>query len=887
MPPNGWTTDNEFAFLWSQIPEYIKCKANGTFWKFWPVFYAEWFRRFPEEARLGFGGVTAEGDAIKLTAEQEVVAGKALEKRKQQLETWFRWHSKKVNKPAVAQNKADYSLGNEMFKKKLPRRRAHRPRELFQKRNKALVDDALDVEGFFEVNEAHRVASLADLADETEEEKNARMKAAQAERMNMRTRVVDRLFSEASEDELRCINELIEGEQQEIAAAGNGKKKNRQEQREQDEEAAAREPTPEEYQMAIDESPEVMARVHEVLAKRTGWYGITIYGGPNPRYGGGLSMKSVCFGRTLAGNDFETAHTSFDHSISKYFQAFLKRSFPTEVRRARALQQLADTVDATLPALDGLFRLPDEEILPPPAPRTKPKRIRTKTKKNPGGVPVPAPAPSSAPSTGGIPVPSPAPISPTLNSSAAAPASMSPISTSIVHASPNSPPNSSPQPDYTSSYGLDSGSARAGPQNRFDDDPFYDSSQEQDNAPPWPAGMGPPSSPRTAEANASAERGMAHGTTYRHAARPSSPPIDPALLQLHGSTRPNGPRPAWRGVLGSVPASPTRTSNVMGFNFPTTVASTSTPASQPPSGLNNLINRFHHIMDVPRPDVASTLSLAISPHPAMVSLNSPARISRISSTVAGASQVGESLPAGSQSTTVEAPSNEATPFQISSRPMANDPNPPKKVKAGAAQEKTGRGRGGGRKRSTDAVTKEAAAKQAAKAPATRGRKKGKSAAGAAARDADGALDDTTNLDNEHDERTSTPVTSAAPVPAAPVPAAPTLIYSATNNSAVYAKMARKEEAEKKAREIAARKERARVHNPDGPSDLVILPGRGQRARKPTKNFDGSAVALEKKMTRAEQQAKRNEPSENALLARTGRKRGAEDPPSAPSRAAKK
>ncbi|KAJ7077054.1 hypothetical protein C8R43DRAFT_1143566 [Mycena crocata] len=701
-----------------------------------------------------------------------------------------------------------------MFKKKLPRRRAHRPRELFQKRNKALVDDALDVEGFFE--------------------KNARMKAAQAERMNMRTRVVDRLFSEASEDELRCINELIEGEQQEIAAAGNGRRKT-----DRSRGSRTKRPRRESQAGGVPNGYRRVSRGDGESSRGTGKKNGLVrdydlrWSQPALRrwveHEEVIQIGLVCFGHTLAGNDFETVHTSFDHSISKYFQAFLKRSFRNYRSASREGSSAAGRHGGCNFTCPGwLFRLPDEEIPPPPAPRTKPKRIRTKTKKNPGGVPVPAPAPSSAPSTGGIPVPSPAPISPTLNSSAAAPASMSPISASIAHASPNSPPNSSPQPDYTSSYGLDSGSARAGSQNRFDDDPFYDSSQEQDNA------------------HRGRTRGMAHGATYRHAARPSSPPIDPALLQLHGSTRPNGPRPAWRGVLGSVPASPTWTSNVMGFNFPTTVASTSTPASQPPSGLNNLINRFHHIMDVPRPDVASTLSLAISPHPAMVSLNSPARISRISSTVAGASQVGESLPAGSQSTTVEAPSNEATPFQISSRPMANDPNPPKRVKAGAAQEKTGRGRGGGRKRSTDAVTKEAAAKQAAKAPATRGRKKGKSAEGAAARDADGALDDTTNLDNKHDEQTSAPVTSAAP-------------------------MARKEEAEKKAREIAARKERARVHNPDGPSDLVILPapGRGQRARKPTKNFDGSAVALEKKMTRAEQQAKRNEPSENVLLARRG------------------
>jgi len=42
---------------------------------------------------------------------------------------------------------------------------------------------------------------------------------------------------------------------------------------------------------AIDESPEVLTRVHKALEKKTGWYGFTVYGGPNPRFGGALSMK--------------------------------------------------------------------------------------------------------------------------------------------------------------------------------------------------------------------------------------------------------------------------------------------------------------------------------------------------------------------------------------------------------------------------------------------------------------------------------------------------------------------------------------------------------------------------------------------------------------------
>ncbi|KAJ7170312.1 hypothetical protein C8R43DRAFT_944831 [Mycena crocata] len=809
MVPKRWTTPAESAFLMSKIPNYISIRAEDRLRKFWPTMFEEWFKNFPEEPRMGIEGLTADGDAPDLPEEQAIAVKAALQKRKEQLETWIRWHSKKFSTVAAVQRNAEDSLANELFKKKAARRRAHRPVELFQKRNKALVDAALDAAGFFEINEAQMAAKVEDWENESEETQKARIKAAQAERMQMRQQVVDKLFSEASDDELRSIDELVAEEKKQFALIAKDTKKGRKALAMQEAEEAAREPTSEEYQLAIDESPEVVARVHKVLARKTGWYGITIYRGPNPRYGGGLSMKTICFGRTLAGNDFEAAHGTFDDSISKQFQAFLKRSFPGAVRRARAAQQLEETVDATLPALDGLFRLPDESEAPAPAApiRTKPKRLR-KSKQKANKQPV-GPVTSSPPA----------------NSAAVAPTSTPLVN---VAAPPLASPASSVGPDEDSSattHGLFDDSLDTNSDLWMDDRPGAGTDREDDAMQTqWPAGMGPPSSPATAEANASAEHGGAHGATYMHATAPCSLPINPTLLDepTRGpNTGPNVPRPAWRLTLTSIPTSPTPRSS--------RVPLASSTAAVPP--------------------------------------NSPAHISRISTTAMGASKAtGAAAPmieatANTTATAAAEPSSPPlSPFRMRSRPMANIPGADKRKAVAAGTQAASKGRGTGRKK---AVATEAAAKEAAK-------------------------EDTATFDAQSNLG-ATPAATATPATAQ---AGSTLIYTMTNNSAPYAKAAHKAAAEKKARETAEKKERARLHNPDGPSDLVILPppgpARAQRTRKVVRNFDGSEVAPLKRMTRAEQVAKKNQATENALLARTGRKRGAEEEiPTAKSRAAKK
>ncbi|KAJ7780777.1 hypothetical protein DFH07DRAFT_765271 [Mycena maculata] len=104
--------------------------------------------------------------------------------------------------------------------------------------------------------------------------------------------------------------------------------------------AASEEPTPEERQAqfrSIDETSDVFGRVNQVYGEKTGWRGICIWGGPNPRMNGSLSMKTVCYGTSAAGNTFEQAHATFQESVSILFQKWLRRCFPADVRQSRGL----------------------------------------------------------------------------------------------------------------------------------------------------------------------------------------------------------------------------------------------------------------------------------------------------------------------------------------------------------------------------------------------------------------------------------------------------------------------------------------------------------------------------------------------------------------------
>ncbi|KAJ6614210.1 hypothetical protein B0H10DRAFT_2267207 [Mycena sp. CBHHK59/15] len=136
----------------------------------------------------------------------------------------------------------------------------------------------------------------------------------------------------------------------------------------------------------IDQINHVYAKVHEATMKETGWVGMVIMGGPMPRRGGQISTKTICFGETTNGFDFQALHPDFEGDVKKHFNKFLKHLYPHEIRDARGFPAASttdegDSVPASSDALDGLIPFdPDQanedEGMPAGPQFQRPKRMR-------------------------------------------------------------------------------------------------------------------------------------------------------------------------------------------------------------------------------------------------------------------------------------------------------------------------------------------------------------------------------------------------------------------------------------------------------------------------------------------------------------------------------
>ncbi|KAJ7259887.1 hypothetical protein C8J57DRAFT_492559 [Mycena rebaudengoi] len=121
------------------------------------------------------------------------------------------------------------------------------------------------------------------------------------------------------------------------------------------------------------------SKVLKMAEKETGWVGMVLLGGPNPRMGGELSLKVVCSGKTPAGNDFQDSFANFDDIIVTGFQDFLRAVFPAETRAEWALN-----VDGPASNVIQEDLAPVADLQPPPAaaPASNPTKKAAKSRKS-------------------------------------------------------------------------------------------------------------------------------------------------------------------------------------------------------------------------------------------------------------------------------------------------------------------------------------------------------------------------------------------------------------------------------------------------------------------------------------------------------------------------
>ncbi|KAF8415035.1 hypothetical protein L210DRAFT_876303 [Boletus edulis BED1] len=100
MAPTKWTTPAQAEFLTGLHPTYLEHTAEKTYHRFWAELYADWFTRWPERVVL-FPNV--EG---ALNAVQGEALGAAVDARKKQLQTWFRWRANELRRSRLQQKKS-------------------------------------------------------------------------------------------------------------------------------------------------------------------------------------------------------------------------------------------------------------------------------------------------------------------------------------------------------------------------------------------------------------------------------------------------------------------------------------------------------------------------------------------------------------------------------------------------------------------------------------------------------------------------------------------------------------------------------------------------------------------------------------------------------------
>ncbi|KAJ7256749.1 hypothetical protein C8J57DRAFT_1517382 [Mycena rebaudengoi] len=347
------------------MPRYIELQGEGKLHLFWPSLHEAWFREFAEEPRLGLPTPGAGGDTVPLTATQLVDLGAAITTRKGRLDNWFRNQRAKMIKvgsvvtPSVS---SDSSLAGVLFAPGGPKRhRRHQAIEVYQKQHPERIRDALQVAGYNQLNEEHMSAGT----DLDEAGQSARIKATKVLRMRMRTRIIKEMWGGESEQEReRCA---VLAEREEVEAVPTRTEGER---------------TPAEYQAAIDELDAVMVKVHGAVDSMAGWKGFTVVGGPQPKFGGSMSLKITCFGVSSGGNNFRQSHPTWEDSVARPFQDWLKRVYPADVRKARALVEETGTpTDAAAP--DEAAEADEPEQAPPQAAKAK-KSKRTRRKTAPG-----------------------------------------------------------------------------------------------------------------------------------------------------------------------------------------------------------------------------------------------------------------------------------------------------------------------------------------------------------------------------------------------------------------------------------------------------------------------------------------------------------------------
>ncbi|KAJ7775940.1 hypothetical protein DFH07DRAFT_951846 [Mycena maculata] len=355
MAPQTWATPAEEALMKASLPDFMRRQAEGKLHLFWGPFFLKFFGAFCMEAKLNLP-LPTDRNARRLTVEERTMLGDAIQKKEQQVRSWLRYNAGKIGKATAG------ATGGAI--------------EIFQRRYRDLVKKASSEAGYDTSTKDMKPEELEHEENEEDDEEDdedtpltpSKPKSVRSLRFAMRKRVTAERWAKASEEERTAV------------AAEMAKELRKRREVEDDRDFdKSKTSSPEELQQGINALNTVYADVHKATYNASGWVGMTILGGPNPRYGGELALKIVCLGETRAGNTYEDVCVDFDKNVTQTFEAFLRQCFTAEQCRSCAMP-------SPLPPSEPPPRIPREPAPPAPEAPAKAKKTKQKKKKMPSAV---------------------------------------------------------------------------------------------------------------------------------------------------------------------------------------------------------------------------------------------------------------------------------------------------------------------------------------------------------------------------------------------------------------------------------------------------------------------------------------------------------------------
>ncbi|KAG1795424.1 uncharacterized protein HD556DRAFT_1442277 [Suillus plorans] len=313
MAGTVWTTPEQKDFLETYYSGFLLAQLQAKVSQYWDPIYLEWFKRWPEEDVV-FKNTPASDPR---TDEETKVLKAAVQKRRQQIRTWFNYRSQRSGRSAV---NSMTKVIQKTLTNKAKGTRVHTPAEIFS--TIAYKEEVKE-----RVQDAIKSGELV-----TKQEKLSAI------------RKLTREAYKAAPPEVQALCEEKVREEHKAKVAFNV----------QNEKSA---PTNKQYATALQECTAPIAQFLQVIKDMTGWEWTVMGAGPDPHLGGQLNAMSYHTGVNGDGHNWKQATPKFVEKHLNPYLEFVGTLFPEHVRKSRAIDvvaPLANSLSPTTSLANGL-----------------------------------------------------------------------------------------------------------------------------------------------------------------------------------------------------------------------------------------------------------------------------------------------------------------------------------------------------------------------------------------------------------------------------------------------------------------------------------------------------------------------------------------------------